>query len=162
MKRSAQPRLWVGWREWAALPELGIRAIKAKVDTGASTSALHAIHIQRFRADGRDQVRFEVHPLQRRTDVTLRCVADVIDERAVTSSNGQREKRIVIRTPLWLGGQQWPIELTLTNRGTMGFRMLLGRRAMHERILVDPTASHLADKPDAQALVISTSKASRT
>ncbi len=131
-----------------ALPGLGIETIKAKIDTGASTSALHAIHISRFQENGRDRVAFEVHPLQKRTDVTVRCVADIHDERHVTSSTGHREMRIVIRTPLLVAGRTWPIELTLANRDTMGFRMLLGRSAMHGRILVDPSASYLAGAAD--------------
>lgn len=151
MKRSAKPRYWVGWREWVALPELGIDKIKTKVDTGASTSAIHAVHIRRFTEDGRERVRFEVHPLQRRTDITITCVADVFDERPVTSSTGHREQRLVIRTKILIGGRSWPIELTLANRDTMGFRMLLGRAAMHGRLLVDPSASYLAGASDSEA-----------
>lgn len=143
------PRLWVGWREWVGLPGLGIDAIKSKIDTGAASSALHAIHIHRFREDGRDRVTFEVHPLQRRTDITVHCTADVLEQRLVTSSTGHRERRIVIRTPLLVAGRRFPIELTLTNRDTMGFRMLIGRRAMKRRLLVDPGASYLAGAADA-------------
>jgi hypothetical protein len=150
MKRMAAPRYWVGWREWVALPELGIDAIKVKVDTGASTSAIHAVHVKRFQEDGRERVRFEVHPLQRRADVTVACVADVFDERLVTSSTGHRERRLVIRTPILIAGRRWPIELTLANRDTMGFRMLLGRGAMHGRLLVDPSASYLAGASDSE------------
>jgi hypothetical protein len=150
MTRAGGPRYWVGWREWVALPELGIDAIKTKVDTGASTSALHAIHVRRFNEQGRLRVRFEVHPLQRRTDITINCVADVVDERLVTSSSGHRERRLVIRTPLTIAGRCWPIELTLTNRDNMGFRMLLGRNAMHGRLLVDPSASFLAGASDSE------------
>lgn len=144
MTRKTKRRSWVGWREWVGLPEFGIDRIKAKIDTGASTSAIHAVHIHRFVEDGRPRVRFEVHPLQRRTDVTMVCVADVLDERVVTSSTGHREKRLVVRTRLAIGGRSWPIALTLANRDSMGFRMLLGRAAMHGRLLVDPSASYLA------------------
>ncbi len=143
MTRKTKRRSWVGWREWVALPEFGIDRIKAKIDTGASTSSIHAVHIRRFTEDGRDRVAFDVHPLQRRTDVTLTCVADVHDERFVTSSTGHREKRLVVRTRLAIGEHSWPIELTLANRDTMGFRMLIGRNAMHGRLLVDPSASYL-------------------
>lgn len=136
----------VGWREWGALPDLGIDAIKIKVDTGALTSALHAIHLRRFRENGRMRVRFEVHPLQRRSDVTCSCVADLVGERLITSSSGHREKRPVIRTILALGEHRWPIDLTLTNRDSMGFRMLLGRRAMRRYILVDPSASFIVSR----------------
>lgn len=146
--RRSKPRLWVGWREVVALPGLGIDAVKAKVDTGAATSAIHAIHVRRFTEAGRARVRFDIHPRQRRADVTVHCVADVHDERHVTSSTGHREMRIVIRTPLRIGEREWPIELTLTNRDTMGFRMLLGRKAMHHRLLVDPSASYLAGASD--------------
>ena len=148
--RIRPPRLWVGWREWVGLPGLGIDAIKSKIDTGAATTALHAIHIRRFREGTRDRVTFEVHPIQRRTDITVRCVADVLEERRVTSSTGHRERRIVIRTPLLVAGRRFPIELTLTNRDTMGFRMLLGRRAMKKRLLVDPGASFLAGAADGE------------
>lgn len=136
----------VGWREWSSLPDIGIDAIKVKVDTGALTSALHAIHVRRFRENGRQRVRFEVHPLQRRSDVTCRCVADLIGERLVTSSSGHREKRPVIRTILALGKHRWSIDLTLTNRDSMGFRMLLGRRAMRRHMLVDPSASFIVGR----------------
>ena len=144
----SRPRLWVGWREWVGLPELGVERIKAKVDTGAATSALHAIHIRRYREGGVDRVTFEIHPIQRRTDITVRCVADVITERVVTSSTGHRERRLVIRTPVLIAGRRWLIKLTLTNRDSMGFRMLLGRRAMKGRLLVDPSASYLAGAAD--------------
>lgn len=133
----------VGWREWVNLPELGIDAIKAKVDTGALTSALHAIHVRRFQENGRSRVRFDVHPLQKRSDITVQCVADVLDEREIRSSSGHVEVRPVIRTLLRLGDDQWPIDLTLTNRDSMGFRMLLGRRAMRRHLIVDPSASYL-------------------
>lgn len=142
MKKPRQ-RICVGWREWAALPELAIDPIKVKVDTGALSSALHAIHVRPFREDGRLRVRFQVHPIQRRTDTTVTCVADVVDEREVTSSTGHRERRLVIHTPVRIGGQTWPIDITLTNRDTMGFRMLLGRRAMRSHIVVDPAGSYL-------------------
>lgn len=144
----SQPRLWVGWREWIALPELGVERIKAKVDTGAATSALHAIHIRHCRKQGIDRVTFEVHPIQRRTDITVRCIADVAAERVVTSSTGHREHRIVIRTPVLIAGERWSIKLTLTNRDSMGFRMLLGRKAMKGRLLVDPGASYLTGTAD--------------
>lgn len=143
MTTKTEQRSWVGWREWVALPELGIDRIKAKIDTGANTSAIHAIHLHRFNENGRERVAFEVHPLQRRTDITVSCVADIFDERVVTSSSGHREKRLVIRTQLAIAGYDWPMELTLTNRDTMGFRMLIGRAAMKSRLLVDPGASYL-------------------
>ena len=147
-RARSRPRLWVGWREWIALPGLGVERIKAKVDTGAATSALHAIHLRRYREGGMERVAFEVHPIQRRTDTTVRCTADVFGERIVTSSTGHRERRLVIRTLVLVAGRRWSIKLTLTNRDSMGFRMLLGRQAMRGRVLVDPGASYLAGAAD--------------
>lgn len=131
----------VGWREWVALPALGIPGIKAKIDTGARTSALHTFVLETYREGGAEKVRFGIHPLRKRPDLALYCTADVVDRRVVSDSGGHREKRLVIATPVALGGQTWPIEVTLTNRETMLFRMLLGRTAMTERLLVDPSAS---------------------
>lgn len=136
----------VGWREWVGLPDFGVSHIKAKLDTGARTSALHAFEIKPFRKRGETWVRFVIHPAQRDASLAIPCAARVIDERTVTSSGGHREKRFVISTALTVGAESWPIELTLTNRDEMGFRMLLGRRAMHRRLVVDPARSFLADK----------------
>jgi ribosomal protein S6--L-glutamate ligase len=131
----------LGWEEWVALPELGLPAIKAKVDTGARTSALHAAFVEPFGSTRAPMVRFGVQPIPRRADVEIVCTARVVDKRAVTSSNGEREERYVIETPLRIGERQWPIEVTLTNRDTMSYRMLLGRQAIAEGVLVDPGAS---------------------
>jgi len=140
----ADNRLTIGWREWLSLPELGIPAIRAKTDTGARTSALHTFQLETFEdEDGRLKVRFGVHPVRQRTDVALFCVAEVVDRRIVRSSGGHATERVVIRTPVRLGKEQWPIEITLTNREKMKFRMLLGRTAMAGRVLVDPQASYL-------------------
>jgi hypothetical protein len=137
----------VGWREWVALPELGIRRLKAKVDTGARTSALHAFYVQRFHQDGRDLVRFRIHPRQRSDRQQLECVAAVADERAVTDSGGHTERRLVIHTPILMGQRKWDIEVTLTDRDSMQFRMLLGRSAMRDGVLVDPAQSYLCGLP---------------
>jgi len=135
------PPFILGWEEWVALPELGLPAIKAKVDTGARTSALHAFFVERVGSGRRPRVRFGVHPIPRRADVAIVCEAPVVDQRNVTSSNGERESRYVISTPIRIGDREWPIEITLTNRDAMSYRMLLGRQAIGEGILVDPAAS---------------------
>lgn len=134
----------LGWREWAALPGLGMPRIKVKVDTGARTSALHTFRVVPFERDGAPWVRFWVHPLQRSEAMVLVCEAAVVDRRRVRDSGGHDELRYVIVTPISLGDALWPIEVTLTDRDSMGFRMLLGRTAIRGRYLVDPGASYLA------------------
>jgi len=141
----------IGWREWLALPELGIPAIKVKVDTGARTSALHAYFVETFRRDHANWVRFTVHPLRRRGDLVVTCAARLLDQRVVRDSGGHPERRYVIETPLRLGDLEWRAELTLTARDRMLFRMLLGRTALSDRFLVDPHASYLASTRPALA-----------
>ncbi len=134
-------RYILGWEEWVSLPDLGLPAIKAKVDTGARTSALHAYFVEPVHVEGVEMVRFGVHPIPRRDDVEIICTARVKDRREVTSSNGERENRFVIETPIRIGEREWPIEITLTNRNAMAYRMLIGRQAITDDILVDPASS---------------------
>jgi len=137
----------VGWREWLALPDLGIEAIKAKIDTGARTSALHAFHLEEFEKDGGRWIRFLLHPLQRRDDIVLTCESPIADERVVRDSGGHAEQRYVIETAFALGGVTWPLEITLTNRDDMMFRMLLGRSALRKASMnVNPARSYIVSR----------------
>ncbi len=135
----------IGWREWLALPELQVPAIKAKIDTGARTSALHAFFVEPFTKDGRQMVRFGVHPLQKRLDVEIFCEAPVKDFREVSDSGGHREMRYVIETTILIGDLPRQVEMTLTNRDNMKFRMLLGRTAM-EGLQVIPDQSYITGR----------------
>lgn len=139
-------RITVGWREWVALPDLQLPAIKVKVDTGAKTSAIHAEDIVITRKGDKRFVTFTVLPFQRSKAGAVRVKARLIDQRGVRSSNGKQEIRPVIETTLRVGAAEWPIELTLTRRDVMGFRMLLGREAMRGHILVDPQRSYVTRK----------------
>ena len=144
-------KLIVGSEEWCSLPGLGLPAIKARVDSGAATSSLHAFNIVPFQRDGELWISFEVHPLQNDRSVVVRHEAPVLEQRSVRNTSGISENRYVIREELVLGEQRWPIELTLTNRDAMGYRMLLGHEAMVGRVLVDPEGSHqLGDVEPAQ------------
>ncbi len=133
----------IGWRERISLPDIKITSIKAKIDTGARSSALHAFEIEIFQRKGQDFVRFKVHPLQRSQKKLVTVEAKLLEMRKVRNSGGKAESRPVIQTAVAIGTQQWPIELTLTNRDVMGFRMLLGRQAIRNRFLVDAAQSYL-------------------
>jgi ribosomal protein S6--L-glutamate ligase len=138
-----QNKIILGSEEWCSFPELGIPAIKARVDSGAKTSALHAINIVPFVKEGVNWVKFDINPIQNNLKTVIHCEALLIDKRIVKSSSGYREQRFVIETKITIGEDSWPIEMTLTNRDSMGFRMLLGREAMSGRILVDPEQKYL-------------------
>lgn len=140
------PRLLIGWREWIALPDLRIPAIKAKVDTGARTSSLHAFKIEPFSERGSPMVRFRVHPLQRRNDIVVLCESAIVDHRFVSDSGGHKEKRYVIETTLTIGDMTYSIEITLANREPMSHRMLLGRTAM-KPLIIEPAMSYLLGTP---------------
>lgn len=139
----------IGWREWLALPDLEIHAVKAKIDTGARSSTLHAFDVERFERKGEAWVRFKVHPAQRSTASTVSTEARLHDERWIRDSGGREHLRPVILTTIELDGKRWPIEVTLMNRDAMGFRMLLGRQAIRGRFVVDAGRSYLTGRPDA-------------
>ena len=131
----------LGWEEWVALPDLGLPALKAKIDTGARTSAVHASEIEPFGPSSKPRVRFTVHPVPGRTDIAIPCSALVVDRREVTSSNGEAEMRYVIETDINVGKRTWPIEVTLSDRSQMAYRMLLGRQAFPEDVVIAPQDS---------------------
>jgi hypothetical protein len=140
---SESRKLVIGWREWIALPEMGIAAIKPKIDTGARSSSLHAFNMETFERGGATWVRFDVHTLQRYSETSVRVEAPVLEFRHIRSSSGHQSLRPVIRTAVGLAGKKWSVELTLAARDEMGFRMLLGREALRGRFTVDPDASFL-------------------
>jgi hypothetical protein len=136
-----QSKTIIGWREYLALPQLGIKSIKAKVDTGARSSSIHAYDIACFERDGTEWVKFSICPKQRSIEKVVVSEAPVLDIRQIRSSTGQLQQRFVILTNVELMGESWPIELTLASREEMGFRMLLGRQAIRGRMIVDPQRS---------------------
>lgn len=139
----ANSMMTVGWREYVSLPGLDLHQLKAKIDTGARTSCLHAFSLEPYQKQQTRWIRFGIHPKQNDVQVTQYCDAEIVDQRLVSDSGGHKELRYVICTELVMGKQQWPIEMTLTNRDTMRFRILIGRTAMKNRMMVDPSASYL-------------------
>lgn len=139
---SEPPLSIAGWREWAALPELGLPHIKAKMDTGARTSCIHAFEVEPFENGGTQWVRFRVHPDQNSTERVITCEAEVTDFRPVTDSGGHREMRYVIKTVVEFNSMRWLAEFTLTNRDSMKFRMLIGRTTMNGRLVINPSLSY--------------------
>lgn len=140
-------RFSVGWREWVCLPDLNISGVKVKVDTGARTSSLHTCFIEPFDLDGHEMVRFGVQPVQKDASTVVVCESVISDYRRVTDSGGHREMRYVVETSVMLGGRIWPIEVTLADRTTMAFRMLLGRNAL-KGMTVFPDRSFLHGRLD--------------
>lgn len=140
----------IGWREWVKLPDLNIK-LKAKIDTGAKTSALHAFQLDFFTEGNKNKVRFAIHPKQKSQEIVVECVAEVQEMRWVTDSGGHKEYRPVILTPVVVGGKSWPIEITLTSRDDMRFRMLLGRSALKHHFVVDASRSFLFRKKHSHA-----------
>ena len=147
-----QNKIILGSEEWCSFPELGIPAIKARVDSGAKTSALHAINIAPFVKDGVNWVKFDINPIQNNLKTVIHCEALLVGKRVVKSSSGFREQRNVIQTNITIGNDNWTIEMTLTNRDSMGFRMLLGREAMSGRVLVDPEQKYLLGQTTTESL----------
>lgn len=147
------PIITVGWREWVSLPDLGLKKIKAKVDTGARTSCLHAFFLEPFEKNDHKWVRFGIHPKQGDTSKEIYCEAEVLDERVVSDSGGHKEMRFVIKTRIVIGNVSWPVEITLSNRDSMRFRMLLGRTTMKNRMHVHPESSYLCGKPATEGII---------
>lgn len=143
MVKRTSTRTTIGWREWIGLPDLGVAAINAKVDTGARSSSIHAFDVEEFEQDGARMVRFTLHPIQRRAHPSVDCEAPLLEYRMVKNPGGRQEQRPVITTRVSMGSDVLPIELTLDRRDTMGFRMLLGRQAIRGRYVVDPGRSFL-------------------
>lgn len=144
---TRKQKILIGWEEWCSFPGLKLPAIKAKVDTGAKTSCLHAFNIETFTEGDDRYVRFSIHPMQNSKRIVRVCTSLVIDYRYVTNSGGKKEKRYVIQSEIMMYGRKWPVELTLAKRDAMSFRMLLGREAMRKGgLIVDPAKSCILGK----------------
>lgn len=142
----------IGWSEWCSLPEILIPAVKAKIDTGAKTSCLHAFEITEYSLDDKPYINYLIHPIQNNKDIVIECNSPVYDQRIVTNSGGHRELRYVIRTDICLGNMRYKIDLNLTNRDDMIFRMLIGRKTIERGFLVDVSKKHLLGKISQKSL----------
>lgn len=140
--RKKQP-LEIGWREWVSFPDYGIGSIKAKIDTGAKTSAIHAFRIREVDYEGARHVEFFLHPEQKRRNPEIRCIAPVLDQRLIKSSNGTVQNRFIVSTTLAIADREWSIDLSLTNRDDMGFRLLIGRDALRNKVIIHPAKSFM-------------------
>lgn len=145
--RARDHKQAIGWREWVQLPDLGVVEMKAKVDTGADSSSLHAFNVRRFERDGTEYVRFEIHPKQRSRKPTIECEAPLAMEKKVKNPGGRSELRPVIRTRIVVAGVELTALVNLTSRDEMGFRMLLGRRAVRSKFVIDPGRSYIGARP---------------
>jgi len=139
-------KMMIGWREWIALPDFGIPAIKVKIDTGARTSAIHVFDVKEFESEGRRMVRFGVHPLQKNKETVRFCEAPLLAQRTVKNSGGNSETRYVVQTSAHMGKVVWQIMITLTNRDLMRFRMLLGRKALEKHFVIHPGRSFITGR----------------
>ncbi len=139
-------KLIIGWKEWCSLPDLSLPAIKAKIDTGAKTSCLHAFNIELFQEDNNNFIRFNIHPVQNRKDIIKQCSAKLVDKRIISDSGAHKELRFVIRTKLIIGGEEKEIDISLTNRAKMSCRMLIGREALRGDFIVDSEKTFLLGK----------------
>lgn len=148
MTRTVRKPLRIGWCEWVSLPSFGVDAIRAKIDTGAKTSAIHVWRLKERAIDGVPYALFFLHPLAGRDRPEIACRAPIIGRRVIKSSNGIGSARIIIRTRLRMGKRTWPIDLSLANRDQMGFRMLIGRDALGERALIHPAREHMLGEPE--------------
>jgi hypothetical protein len=146
-RRADEHKVIIGWREWVQLPDLGVIEMKVKVDTGADNSSLHAFNLERFVRDGTEYVRFEIHPKQRSRKPSIQCEAPLAMEKKVKNPGGRSELRPVIRTRVLVAGMELNALVNLTSRDEMGFRMLLGRRAVRSKFVIDPGRSYLGARP---------------
>lgn len=145
---SARKPLGIGWCEWAGLPSFGVESIRAKIDTGAKTSSIHAWRIREIMLGGKAVAEFVIHPIEGRSRPEVLCRAPIVGRRVIKSSNGIGSRRIIVRTRLRLGKRSWPIDLSLANRDEMGFRLLIGRDALGERAVIHPAREYLLGEPD--------------